>query len=111
MRFMIDEELTNTFGDDIDAEVAKLNELLKKSGSSATIERYPYGTALCIKESLTNTRGAGRKEIKYSAIKISFLKERISEIGAENTAKELGMTKAGMYKRIRKRTAEGSEYF
>ena len=71
---MIDEELTNTFGDDIDAEVAKLNELLKKSGSSATIERYPYGTALCIKESLTNTRGAGRKEIEYSAIKISFFK-------------------------------------
>ena len=74
MRFMIDEELTNTFGDDIDAEGAKLNELLKKSCASATIERYPYGTALCIKESLTNTRVAGRKEIEYSAIKIRCVK-------------------------------------
>ena len=107
MRFFIDEE--KTF--DIEGQLAELNEMLKKINSKAEIEKLTYGTALNITYSKTNIRNSGRKETNCGTIKLSVVRNMIQELGSENAARELGMTKQSMYRRIKKRENEGSKYF
>lgn len=44
-------------------------------------------------------------------MKISMVRELIKELGAEGAAKELGMTKQSMYRRIKRNELAGREYF
>lgn len=111
MRFYINEELTELLEGEINNQVAELNELLNKSGASATIERESGRTALCISRQQKNIRKAGRKAIDYSATPLSVVRTMISDLGAEGAAKELGLSKGAMYKRIKRREEEGSQYF
>lgn len=107
MRLFIDEEKTVALSE----QVAELNEILKKIGSDAKIEKLAYGTVLIISKPLKNPKNAGRKEADSAVMKISMVRELIKELGAEGAAKELGMTKQSMYRRIKRNELAGREYF
>ena len=96
MRFFLDEEKTVALSEQVD----ELNEILKKIGSDAKIEKLAYGTVLTISKPLKNPNNS-----------VSMVRELIKELGAEGAAKELGMTKQSMYRRIKRNELAGREYF
>lgn len=101
--------------DDDNNQVEKLNNLFSLFGGSAEIKKSSDRTRLVIsydEEKLQKwtTRNAGRAGNYYN-ISVKEVRDMISLLGAENAAARLGMTKQGMYKRLKRCNENGSEMF
>ena len=58
------------------------------------------------------SRGAGRKYARCNmSLTLDDVENMIKELGAENAAHQLGMTKQGMYARIRRRKKQEVDFF
>ena len=88
-----------------DEQVEKLNSLLNLFGGKAEIRQSSDRTRLVLsydEEKLQKwtTRNAGRVG-KYYNISVEEVRKMIASLGAEQAAAKLGMTKQGMYKRLK----------
>ena len=86
-----------------DEQVEKLNSLLNLFGGlvlSYDEEKLQKWT----------TRNAGRVG-KYYNISVEEVRKMIASLGAEQAAAKLGMTKQGMYKRLKRCGENGTEMF
>ena len=98
-----------------DEQVEKLNSLLKLFGGKAEIRQSSDRTRLVLsydEEKLQKwtTRNAGRVG-KYYNISVEEVRKMIASLGAEQAAAKLGMTKQGMYKRLKRCGENGTEMF
>lgn len=101
--------------DEDDKQVEKLNSLLGLFGGKAEINKSFDRDRLILsydEEKLEKwkTRNAGRVSNYYN-LSVADVRAKIKLIGSEAAAKELGMTRQGMYKRLRKADQEGSDRF
>ena len=111
MDFFIDEERTKDFANDFDHDIEELLQILKEANVNAYFRRHSYGSVLTVNGIEKNGRRAGRNEKDTWCIKICDLRKQIEERGAEDVAAELGMTRQGMYARIKRKEKAGSLYF
>ncbi len=98
-----------------DEQVEKLNSLLNLFGGKAEIRQSSDRTRLVLsydEEKLQKwtTRNAGRVG-KYYNISVEEVRGMIASLGAEQAAAKLGMTKQGMYKRLKRCGENGTEMF
>lgn len=98
-----------------DEQVEKLNSLLNLFGGKAEIRQSLDRTRLVLsydEEKLQKwtTRNAGRVG-KYYNISVEEVRKMIASLGAEQAAAKLGMTKQGMYKRLKRCGENGTEMF
>ena len=96
-------------------QVDKLNNLLKLFGGKAEIKQSSDRSRLILsydEEKLLRwtTRNAGRVG-KYYNISVEEVRKMISSLGAKEAAAKLGMTKQGMYKRLKRCNENGTEMF
>lgn len=96
--------------ENLEEKVNELNRILKKAGATAWINKSVLDTRIVIAETNKNVRNAGKKEIDVF-MTVEQVLDMIKECGAEKTAECVGMTKQGMYKRLKKRKTEGRKWF
>ena len=98
-----------------DSQVEKLNNLMTIFGGKAEIKRSEFLSHLIVsydEEKLKKwkSRNAGRIANFYD-LSVSEVRDMIKQLGAEPAAKKLGMTKQGMYKRLKRCDESGSKRF
>lgn len=96
-------------------QVDKLNELLKLFNGKAELKNVSDRTRLVIsyddeKLQKWKTRNAGRI-CNYYDLSVDEVRAMIDSLGANGAALKLGMTKQGMYKRLKKCKENGSDRF
>lgn len=99
-----------------DEQVVKLNDLLKLFGGKAEITASSDRSRLIISYDEENlhkwtTRNAGRVEKYYNNISVNDVRTMIDTIGADKAAAKLGITKQGMYKRLKRCKENNSDMF
>lgn len=87
-------------------KIMELNEILKKCGASCKL----MGDFLDISEPRKNVRGAGRPAI-FGLDTVENVRKMIAEQGATATAKQLGIGRTTLYKRLKECEEKGSGLF
>lgn len=87
-------------------KIKELNEILKKCGASCKL----FGDYLDITKPTKNVRHAGRPAI-YGLDTVENVRKMIAEQGATATAKQLGIGRTTLYKRLKECEEKGSGLF